>query len=198
MWSRSTRATCPSTVTRPSRRRKANMCLLSRPRLDPRHHLPVRTPSVSLPSPRPSVFARLQAARPRVTGPRPSVFARLQAARPRVTGPRPSASRSHQPRSIRVHLGRGKKSGSKRLRASADRGKSRLATKAYHELTKDELVEVEVPVRGIISWRRRGVLARFSPASNKGEAQTAGWLRHHLRRLPAGSSRPSWRSSVCV
>jgi len=180
MWSRSTRATCPSTVTRPSRRRKANMCLLSRPRLDPRHHLPVRTPSVSLPSPRPSVFAR------------------LQAARPRVTGPRPSASRSHQPRSIRVHLGRGKKSGSKRLRASADRGKSRLATKAYHELTKDELVEVEVPVRGIISWRRRGVLARFSPASNKGEAQTAGWLRHHLRRLPAGSSRPSWRSSVCV
>jgi hypothetical protein len=67
------------------------------------------------------------------------------------------------------------KSGSKRLRMTADWCKSRLAAKAYDELTKTELAEVEVPVRDIVSWRRHGVLTRFSPASDKGEAQTSGF-----------------------
>ncbi|POM74827.1 Hypothetical protein PHPALM_8151 [Phytophthora palmivora] len=47
--------------------------------------------------------------------------------------------------------------------------------KRYRELTKSELAEIEIPARGVVSWRRRGILTRFSPVKDVAEKQTPGF-----------------------
>ncbi|POM57288.1 Hypothetical protein PHPALM_38216 [Phytophthora palmivora] len=64
---------------------------------------------------------------------------------------------------------------SKRSRSGAERTKSPLAMKRYRELTKSELAEIEIPARGVVSWRRRGILTRFSPVKDVAEKQTPGF-----------------------
>ncbi|POM73784.1 Hypothetical protein PHPALM_9337 [Phytophthora palmivora] len=64
---------------------------------------------------------------------------------------------------------------SKGSSSGAERTESPLAMKKYRELSKSELAEIEIPARGVVSWRRRGILTQFSPVKDVAEKQTPGF-----------------------
>ncbi|POM59260.1 hypothetical protein PHPALM_32040, partial [Phytophthora palmivora] len=52
----------------------------------------------------------------------------------------------------------------------------------HREVTKSELAEIEIPTRGVVSWRRRGILTRFSPRDTpSGTVQASRGGRPSLR-----------------
>jgi hypothetical protein len=61
----------------------------------------------------------------------------------------------------------------KRIRPAQLARQSTLARKEYRELTSSELRIIEVPVKGIFSWRHLGILTQYPPASQKAKPQTA-------------------------
>ncbi|OWZ00606.1 hypothetical protein PHMEG_00028164 [Phytophthora megakarya] len=62
-----------------------------------------------------------------------------------------------------------------RPRGSNVRTKSRLAMLRYEDVTDADKAEFEVADRDIVSWRRRGILIRFSPKKDGSERQTPGF-----------------------
>ncbi|OWZ10372.1 hypothetical protein PHMEG_00016788 [Phytophthora megakarya] len=58
---------------------------------------------------------------------------------------------------------------------SNGRSKSRLAQLKYDELSEADKAVIEPSGLGIISWRRRGILCRFSPKKDGTEGQTPGF-----------------------
>ncbi|KUF82732.1 hypothetical protein AM587_10001917 [Phytophthora nicotianae] len=63
----------------------------------------------------------------------------------------------------------------KRSRPSQERKQSALARKKYAKLTPEELKVVEVPGRGVVSWRHYGQLMKFPPGTANAVEQTAGF-----------------------
>ncbi|ETI43841.1 hypothetical protein F443_11334, partial [Phytophthora nicotianae P1569] len=63
----------------------------------------------------------------------------------------------------------------KRSRPSQERKQSALARKKYAKLTPEELKVVEVPGRGVVSWRHYGLLKKFPPGTANAVEQTAGF-----------------------
>ncbi|ETP28255.1 hypothetical protein F442_22456, partial [Phytophthora nicotianae P10297] len=63
----------------------------------------------------------------------------------------------------------------KRSRPSQERKQSALARKKYAKLTPEELKVVEVPGRGVVSWRHYGLLMKFPPETANAVEQTTGF-----------------------
>ncbi|KAE9005508.1 hypothetical protein PR003_g24229 [Phytophthora rubi] len=82
-----------------------------------------------------------------------------------------------RPRPSRTGDRSGKKSGSLRskTRSSLDRVRSLLARKSFEDLSPTELAVIEVPDRGKLSWRRRGILTQYTPRKGDHEDQTPGF-----------------------
>ncbi|KAE9021086.1 hypothetical protein PR002_g12349 [Phytophthora rubi] len=82
-----------------------------------------------------------------------------------------------RPRPSRASDRPSKKSGSLRskTRSSLDRVRSLLARKSFEDLSPTELAVIEVPGRGILSWRRRGILTQYTPRKGDHEDQTPGF-----------------------
>ncbi|EGZ29371.1 hypothetical protein PHYSODRAFT_322894 [Phytophthora sojae] len=88
-----------------------------------------------------------------------------------------------RPRQSRSGSTSGKKTGSLRSRARTEleKRKSPLARKKYNELTPAELAMIEQPTKGVLSWRRRGILSQFTPKKNGHENQTPGFPEYCLK-----------------
>ncbi|EGZ05666.1 hypothetical protein PHYSODRAFT_533212 [Phytophthora sojae] len=63
----------------------------------------------------------------------------------------------------------------KHPRAAQRRTQSTLARKEYAKLTPEELQIIEVPGRGVTSWRHYGILVKFQPGTAKAVEQTSGF-----------------------
>ncbi|ETP00903.1 hypothetical protein F441_21763, partial [Phytophthora nicotianae CJ01A1] len=63
----------------------------------------------------------------------------------------------------------------KRSRLSQERKQSALARKKYAKLTPEDLKVVEVPGRGVVSWRHYGLLMKFPPGTANAVEQTTGF-----------------------
>ncbi|KAG6614406.1 uncharacterized protein IUM83_14598 [Phytophthora cinnamomi] len=72
------------------------------------------------------------------------------------------------------------------------RNPSVLASKAYDDLTVEELTSVEVPGDGDSSWRIHGVLVQYASSSKNSSCQTPGFPEYEIHKYAYDLVRARW------